>query len=100
VKNKIVWGPQVEGFTALPAVQSAKAAGRIKAGLSHYLVLKSPEGLGPWTRLDSVGIRDSRYFNKDAGYPNQYVYRDAASLLSENYYYAVISVDSLAARVE
>lgn len=95
VKNKLVWGPQVEGFTALPAVQSAKAAGRIKAGLSHYLVLKSPEGLGAWTRLDSVGIRDSRYFNKDVDYPNQYVYRDLASLLSENYYYAVVSVDSL-----
>jgi hypothetical protein len=95
VKNKIVWGPQVEGFTNLPAVQSARAAGRIRAGLSHYLVLKSPEGLGPWTRLDSVGIRDSRYFNKDAEYSNQYVYRDAASILSENYYYAVVSVDSL-----
>jgi hypothetical protein len=94
VKNKIVWGPQVEGFTSLAAVQSAKSAGRIKAELSHYIVLKSPEGLGAWTRLDSVGIRDSRYFNQDPAYPNQYVYRDGASLLSENYYYAVISVDS------
>lgn len=95
VKNKIIWGPQVEGFTSMPAVQSARAAGRIKAGLSHYIVLKAPEGLGPWTRLDSVGIRDPRYFNTDATYPNQYVYRDVASLLSENYYYAVITVDSL-----
>ena len=95
VKNKIVWGPQVEGFTSLPAVQSAKAAGRIKAGFSHYVVLKSPEGLGPWNRLDSIGIRDPRFFNKDPKYPNQYVYRDVTSLLSENYYYAVISVDSL-----
>ncbi|MGA3246434.1 MAG: T9SS C-terminal target domain-containing protein, partial [Bacteroidota bacterium] len=94
VKNKIVWGPQVEGFTSLAAVQSAKSAGRIKAELSHYIVLKSPEGLGAWTRLDSVGIRDPRYFNQDPAYPNQYVYRDGASLLSENYYYAVISVDS------
>jgi hypothetical protein len=95
VKNKLAWGPQVEGFTSLAAVQAAKAAGRIKAGLSYYVVLKSPEGLGPWVRLDSVSIRDSRYFNKDADYPNQYVYRDVSSLLSENYYYAVISVDSL-----
>jgi hypothetical protein len=95
VKNKIVWGPQVEGFTNLPSVQSAKASGRIKAGLSHYIVLKSPEGLGPWLRVDSVGIRDPRYYNKDTEFPNQYVYRDLASLLSENYYYAVISVDSL-----
>jgi hypothetical protein len=95
VKNRVVWGPQVEGFTNHPNVQSAKAAGRIKAGLSHYIVLKSPEGLGPWVRLDSVAIRDPRYFGKDADYPNQYVYRDLASLLSENYYYAVISIDSL-----
>jgi hypothetical protein len=95
VKNKLVWGPQVEGFANLPNVQSAKATGRIKAGLSHYLVLKSAEGLGPWLRVDSVSIRDARYYNKDVAYPNQYVYRDVTSLLSENYYYAVISVDSL-----
>ena len=95
VKNKLVWGPQVEGFTALPSVQSARVAGRIKAGLSHYLVLKSPEGLGPWIRLDSIGIRDPRYYNKDAGYPGRYVFRDTTSLLSENYYYCVISIDSL-----
>ncbi len=95
VKNKIVWGPQVEGFTAMANVQAARAAGRIKAGLSHYLVLKSPEGLGPWTKLDSVTIRDPRYYNKDDKYPGNYVIRDTTSLLSENYYYAVVSVDSL-----
>ena len=98
VKNKLVWGPQVEGFTVLPNVQGARAAGRIKAGLSHYLVLKSPEALGAWTRLDSVGIRDPRYYNVDAKYPNQYVFRDTSSLLSENYYYCVISVDSSGAK--
>jgi hypothetical protein len=95
VKNKIVWGPQVEGFTSLPAVQAAKNAGRIKAGLKHYLVLKSPEGLGPWKTLDSVKIRDARYYNVDPDFPNRYVFRDVASILSENYYYAVVSVDSL-----
>ncbi len=95
VKNKLVWGPQVEGFINLPSVQSAKASGRLKAGLSHYIVLKSAEGLGPWLRVDSVSIRDPRYYNKDSEYPNQYVYRDLTSLLSENYYYALISVDSL-----
>jgi hypothetical protein len=95
VKNKLVWGPQVEGFTNLANVQSAKAAGRIKAGLSHYLVLKAPEALGPWTRLDSVAIRDPRYYDKDVAFPGKYVVRDVASLLSENYYYAVLSVDSL-----
>ena len=95
VKNKLVWGPQVEGFANLPSVQSAKASGRLKAGLSHYIVLKSAEGLGPWLRVDSVSIRDPRYYNNDVEYPNQYVYRDVTSLLSENYYYALISVDSL-----
>jgi hypothetical protein len=57
--------------------------------------MKSPDGLGPWVVLDSVSIRDPRYFNADADYPGQYVYKDAASVLSENYYYAVVSVDSL-----
>ncbi|MGB2867400.1 MAG: T9SS C-terminal target domain-containing protein [Bacteroidota bacterium] len=94
-KNRIVWGPQVEGFIGLPNIQAARVAGRIRAGLSHYLVLKSPEGLGPWERLDSVGVRDPRYYNADPQYPGQYALRDASSLLSENYYYAVISVDSL-----
>lgn len=98
-KNRVVWGPQVEGFKSLPNVQSAVAAGRMRAGLSHYIVLKSPDGLGPWVKLDSVGLRDPRYYNVDAvTYPNQYVYRDDASILSENYYYCVVSVDSLGGR--
>ena len=97
-RNKIVWGPQVEDFISLPNVQAARAAGRIRAGFSHYLVLKSPDGLGPWTRLDSVGIRDTRYFNVDTKYPGKYVFRDLSSLLSENYYYCVVSTDSLGGR--
>jgi hypothetical protein len=97
-KNMIVWVPQVESFTSQPNVQAARASGRIRAGLSHYLVLKSPEGLGPWKRLDSVGIRDSRYYSKFDKYFGSYVVRDTTSLLSENYYYAVVSVDSLGGR--
>ncbi|MFH0990597.1 MAG: T9SS C-terminal target domain-containing protein [bacterium] len=95
VKNKIVWGPQVESFTSMPAIKAAAALGRIRSGLSHYLVMKSPDGLGPWTRLDSVGIRDPRYYNKDEKYPDMYVFKDTQSLLSENYYYCVLSVDSV-----
>jgi hypothetical protein len=95
-KNRILWGAQVEGFKSLANVQAAVADGRIRAGLSHYLVMKSPDGLGPWVTLDSVGLRDPRYYNVDpANYPNQYVFRDGASLISENYYYCVVSVDSL-----
>jgi hypothetical protein len=97
-KNRLVWGAQVEGFRSLPAVQAAAAQGRIKAGLSHYLVMKSPGGLGPWVVLESVAIRDSRYYNVDPLFPNQYTYKDAASILSENYYYCVVSVDSLGGR--
>jgi hypothetical protein len=98
VKNRLVWGPQVEGFTSLPNVQAARVAGRIKSGLRQYLVMKSPEGLGPWTILDSVKIRDPRYFNVDPQYSGMYVYRDPASILSENYYYCVVSEDSLGGR--
>ncbi len=99
-KNRLVWSPAVEGFISLPNVQTARLAGRIRAGLSHYLVLKSPEGLGPWTVLDTVRLRDSRYFDVDSTYggPERYVYRDPASLVGENYYYAVVSVDSLGGR--
>jgi hypothetical protein len=95
IMNRIVWSPAVEGFTAMANVRSAVSSGRIKAGLSHYLVLKAPDGMGPWTRLDSVGIRDPRYYNKDPKYPGNYAFSDPTSLLSENYYYAVVSVDSL-----
>jgi len=94
-KNRVIWGPQVEDFRNLPAAQAAVATGRIRAGLKHYLVMKSPDGLGPWSVLDSVRVRDSKYFNADPDYPNEYVYRDGASILSENYYYCVVSVDSL-----
>jgi hypothetical protein len=45
--------------------------------------------------MDSVGLRDPRYFNADISHPGVYAVRDDASLLSENYYYCVLSVDSL-----
>lgn len=99
VKNKLVWGPQIEDFPNLPNVQAAKASGRIKAGLSYYIAMKSlTDFLGQWIRLDSIGVRDPRYFNVVAEYPNQYVIRDTTSKLGENYYYAVIAVDSLGGR--
>ncbi|MBI5474659.1 MAG: T9SS C-terminal target domain-containing protein [Ignavibacteriae bacterium] len=99
-KNRLVWSPAVEAFTSLPNVQAARLAGRIRASLSHYLVLKSPEGLGPWTVLDTIRLRDPRYYDVDSTYggPQMYVYRDGASLVGENYYYALISVDSLGGR--
>ncbi|MBI5471118.1 MAG: T9SS type A sorting domain-containing protein [Ignavibacteriae bacterium] len=96
--NRLTWGAQVEGFTSLPNVQGAIADGRIRSGLSHYIVLKSLQALGAWMRVDSVGKRDPRYFNIDPAYPNQYIIRDAGSVVGETYWYCVISVDSLGAR--
>jgi hypothetical protein len=50
-------------------------------------------------RLDSVALQDPRYYNVDPTYhANQYVFKDDQSLLSENYYYCVVSVDSLGGR--
>jgi len=94
VKNRLVWSPAIEGFTSLPSVQAAVAAGRIRAGLSHYLVLRSYDGV-TWERMDSVARRDSRYYNADPTFPNQYTVRDAGSLSGEGYFYCVLSVDSL-----
>lgn len=98
MKNKIVWSPEVENFTSQSAVQTAVGEGRVRAGLSHYLVLKADGALGPWRELGRVNLRDSRYFDADPQYPGMYVFRDVSSLLNENYYYAVISVDSLGGR--
>jgi hypothetical protein len=93
--NWVVWGPQVEGFTSMPNVQRAIASGRIRAGLSHYLVLRSYSALGPWVRLDSVALRDSRYFNTESSFPGSYVLHDSAILPLENCHYAIESIDSL-----
>ena len=86
LKNKIVWGPQVEGFT------NAQAGGRLRAPLSHYKVLRSPQPLGPWAVIDSVGKHDVRYYQSAT---SEYIVRDPNSRLSESYYYCVVSVDTL-----
>ncbi|HOV98093.1 MAG TPA: T9SS C-terminal target domain-containing protein [Bacteroidota bacterium] len=89
-KNIIVWSTAVEDFESSTAVQ-----GRIRSGFSHYLVLKSPDALGPWKVIDSITRRAPQYYNIDVNYPGCYVVRDTSSLISENYYYAVLTVDSL-----
>jgi hypothetical protein len=78
--NRIVWGPEVEGFSCP----------RLRAPLHHYLVLRAPHPLGPWTVIDSVGIRDPRYFKN-----GEYSVLDPYSDLGENVAYAVVSVDEL-----
>ncbi len=86
IKNKIIWGSQVENFS------NSQAGGRLKAGLLYYRVLRSPQALGPWVVIDSVAKRDTRFFNSAT---SEYVVQDIQSRLSESYYYSVVSVDSL-----
>jgi hypothetical protein len=76
--NKIIWGPQVESFTTP----------RLNAPFSHYLVMRTLDPLGPWTLIDSVGKRDTRYFHDSV-----YVVLDDQSDLGVDVYYAVYSVD-------
>ncbi len=78
--NKITWGPQVEAFSSP----------RLQAPFKHYEVLRAPHPLGPWSLIDSVSVRDPRYFQDSV-----YVVYDRESNIGEFAYYAVRSVDSL-----
>lgn len=78
-QNKVTWGPSVEAFTSPKLV----------APFSHYRIMKSAHPLGPWKKLDSVGIADPRYF---AG--GVYSYSDTTTKVLESYYYSVVSVDA------
>lgn len=86
IKNKIIWGSQVENFS------NAQAAGRLKAGLWYYKILRAPQALGPWTVIDSTAKGDVRYYTAAT---SEYTVQDQHSRLSESYYYCVVSVDSL-----
>ena len=86
--NKVYWKPAVEQFQNLPIV-----AGRIHARLSHYEAWRAQDPQGPWAKVDSVGIRDPRYFRDSS-----YVLFDTTSILGSYYYYAILSVDSLGGR--
>ncbi len=78
--NKIIWGPQVEAFKTP----------RLRAGFKHYEVLRAPHPLGPWKVIDSVRVRDVRYFEN-----SEYSVLDTESNIGEFVTYAVVSVDSL-----
>jgi hypothetical protein len=78
--NRIVWGPQVESFDSP----------RLHAPFDHYLALRAPHPLGPWTVIDSVYPGDAKYF-KDGVYE----IIDPESNLGDNVAYAVVSVDEL-----
>ncbi|MBI5475083.1 MAG: T9SS type A sorting domain-containing protein [Ignavibacteriae bacterium] len=74
-RTKIVWPPAVDSL--------------MQNTLSHYEVARAPSALGPWTRVDSIGRRDPRYFKN-----GKYVVEDFGPRLGEQYYYSVISLDN------
>jgi hypothetical protein len=78
--NKIIWGPQVESFSCT----------RLHAEFSHYLVMRAPHPLGPWTVIDSVSQGDPRYFEN-----GEYSIIDPDSKLGDNAAYTIVSVDVL-----
>ncbi|MBN1349956.1 T9SS C-terminal target domain-containing protein [candidate division KSB1 bacterium] len=76
--NRISWVPQVELFVS----------SRLKAGFSHYEVLRAPHPLGPWSVIDSVFPGDPEYFSD-----GEYSIIDPESNIGDNAAYAVVSVD-------
>ena len=78
-QNRIHWGPQVEAFTHP----------RMSGSFSHYELYKAASYIGPWTRLDSVGIGDPRYFTGGI-----YEFLDPNTRVGESFYYSLISVST------
>jgi hypothetical protein len=77
--NRILWEDHAESFNA----------SRLQAPFSHYELYKATHPLGPWTKLDSIGIADPRYFNNGT-----YAVIDPGTRVGEAYYYSVLSVDA------
>lgn len=73
-RSKVVWLPTVDAL--------------MLNTLSHYEVTRGPSPLGPWTRVDSVGVQDPRYFRN-----GRYEVEDFGPRLGEQYYYSVVSFD-------
>ncbi len=78
--NKLTWGPEAELGDSTKFLSS----------LSHYLVYRSLDPLGPWTVADSISIRDPRNWHDSV-----YVYVDLLSEIGLEVNYAVVSVDAL-----
>ncbi len=78
-QNVVAWTPSVEAF----------AAPRLVAALSHYEVYKANHPLGPWAKLDSIGIADARYYAN-----GEYKLTDPSTRVGESFYYSVVSVDA------
>jgi hypothetical protein len=85
--SKITWQGTVESIPT--NLQSY-----FNTGLDHYEILRSTSQLGPWTRLDVVSKKDSRYWNL-TGSDNIYSFVDNTAKMGATYYYSVVSVDAL-----
>ena len=85
--SEITWQNTIE--TIPTSLQSY-----FNSGLDHYEILRSTSQLGPWTRLDAVSKKDSRYWNL-AGSNNIYSFIDNSAHMGATYYYSVLAVDSL-----
>lgn len=81
--NKIVWNSKLESFSSP----------KLNAPLSHYLIYRSLDPLGQWTLMDSIGIRDPRYYQDSI-----YVVYDYMSDQSVPVCYYAVSVDTTGAR--
>jgi hypothetical protein len=93
--EEIKWGPQVEALT-----NTTSGWSRLNAPLKYYLVMRTvgPNTLGPWVVLDTVLRQDPRYLSNTLPrlYKNgNYCFYDQNVQLGTNYYYTVVSVDSL-----
>jgi hypothetical protein len=84
--SKVTWQNTIE---SIPAPLQPY----FNSGLANYEVLRSSSQLGPWTRLDVVTKKDSRYWNL-TGAENMYSYIDLSARVGATYYYSVVAVDS------
>jgi hypothetical protein len=59
---------------------------------AYYQVLRSTSALGPWHLLDSISIKDSRFWKTAS---SEYFYVDGKAKIGTTYHYVVLPVDSL-----
>ncbi len=76
-QNVISWINSVESYTS----------NRLSSPLRYYEVYRSGDANGPWTRLDSIGINDTRFFDN-----GRYTVIDSTTKVSESFYYSVVTV--------
>jgi hypothetical protein len=94
VLTGIVDSATISGLKWKASVDSLPSAMRpyVNSAAAYYQVLRSTSALGPWYTLDSVGIKDSRFWRPST---SEYFYVDGKARIGTNYFYVVVPVDSL-----